>query len=58
MKLNKIIAIMTIAICMVVTGIGSYKYKENRDYQKSLIEQTKFIKYFKTVSSIDGLKIL
>lgn len=57
MKLNKIIAIITIVICIIVIGIGVYKYKENKDYQEALIEQTRFIKYFKTKSSIDGLKI-
>lgn len=57
MKLNKIVITIVIAICIVLIGFGSYKYKKNKEYQETLVEQTRFIKYFKTASSIDGLKI-
>lgn len=57
MYMKKTIAIVVIVLCIIAVGIGGYKYKENKDYQKALIEQTKFMKYFKTVGSIDGVKV-
>lgn len=55
--MKKIIVIVIIGICIIAVGIEGYKYKGNKDYQKALIEQTRFTKYFKTASSIDGLKV-
>lgn len=55
--MKKIIIIVIIGMCIIALGIGSYKYKKDKDYQKALIEQTMFTKYFKTMSSIDGLKV-
>lgn len=55
--MRKTIAIVVMVLCIIAVGIGGYKYKENKDYQKALIEQTKFMKYFKTVGSIDGVKV-
>ncbi|ADK13148.1 MULTISPECIES: hypothetical protein [Clostridium] len=55
--MRKTIAIVVIVLCIIAIGIGGYKYKENKNYQKALIEQTRFTKYFKTVGSIDGTKV-